>query len=168
MKRAESFKSQEHAMKSRAVWSKTLEEVDKGWLLGRFDPQQIPSHYPLSRRFRVVQCEKTRCVDDFSRSHVNACVQVTDAPKPHTIDVLASLLTTSNDSDSWCVRALDLKDAYRQCAVATSSFAFSHNVVKEPSTGTPKVFKMLALLALPFGSIESVHPFLRIAHACGI
>ena len=33
----------------RAVWDKTLEEVEKGWLLGPFDPQQIPSHYPLSR-----------------------------------------------------------------------------------------------------------------------
>ncbi len=110
--------------------------------------------------------EKTRCVDDFSRSHVNACVQVTEAPKLHTIDVLASLLMqamiTSKDSDSWCVRTLDLKDAYRQCAVATSSFAFSHTVLREPSTRTPKVFKMLAL---PFGSIKSVHAFLRIAHS---
>ena len=49
--------------------------------LGPFDPQQIPSHYPLSRRFGVVQGEKTRCMDDFSRSHVNACVQ---APKPQS------------------------------------------------------------------------------------
>ena len=55
-----------------AVWCKTLEEVEKGWLLGPFDPQQIPSHYPLNRRFGVVQGEKTRCVDDFSRSHVDA------------------------------------------------------------------------------------------------
>ena len=50
----------------RAVWDKTLEEVEKGWLLGPFDPQQILSHYPLSRRFGVVQGEKTRCVDEFS------------------------------------------------------------------------------------------------------
>ena len=50
----------------------------------------------------------------------------------------------------------------RQCAIATSSFAFSHIVVREPSTGLPKGFKMLAL---PFGSIKSVHAFLRIAHS---
>ena len=108
----------------RAVWDKTLEEVEKGWLVGPFDPQQIPSHYPLSRRFGVVQGEKTRCVDDFSGSHVNACVQVTEAPKPHTVDVLASLLmqamTACPNAEGWCVRTLDLKDAYRQCAIATS------------------------------------------------
>ena len=113
-----------------------------------------------------MQGEKTRCVDDFSRSHVNSCVQVTEAPKPHTVDVLASLLmqamTSSPNTEGWCVRTLDLKDAYRQCAIATSSFAFSHIVVREPSTGMPKVFKMLAL---PFGSIKSVHAFLRIAHS---
>ena len=150
----------------RAVWDKTLEEVEKGWLLGPFDPQQIPLHYPLSRRFGVVQGEKTRCVDDFSRSHVNACVQVTEAPKPHTVDVLASLLmqaiTACPDAEGFCVRTLGLKDAYRQCAIATSSFAFSHIVVREPATGLPKAFKMLAL---PFGSIKSVHAFLRIAHS---
>ena len=150
----------------RAVWDKTLEEVDKGWLLGPFDPQQIPSHYPLSCRFGVVQGEKTRCVDDFSRSHVNACVQVTETPKPHTVDVLASLLmqamTACPNAEGWCVRTLDLKDAYRQRAIATSSFAFSHIVVGEPSTGQPNAFKMLAL---PFGSIKSVHSFLRIAHS---
>ena len=150
----------------RDVWHKTLEEVDKGWLIGPFDPKQIPEHYPLSRRFGVVQGEKTRCVDDFSRSHVNSCVQVTEAPKPHTVDVLASLLmqamTSSPNTEEWCVRTLDLKDAYRQCAISTSSFPFSHIVVREPSTGLPKVFKMLAL---PFGSIKSVHAFLRIAHS---
>ena len=119
--------------------------------LGPFDPQQIPSHYPLSRRFGVVQGEKTRCVDDFSRSHVNACVQATEAPKPHTVD-----------AEGWCVRTLDLKDAYRQCAIATSSFPFPHIIVREPSTGPPKIFKMLAL---PFGSIKSVHAFLRNANS---
>ena len=45
--------------------------------------------------------------------------------------IMMQAMTTSNDSDSWCVKTLDLKDAYRQCAGATSSFAFSHNVVKE-------------------------------------
>ena len=47
-------------------------------------------------------------------------------------------------------------------AVATSSVKFSHIIVREPSTGNPKIFKMLAL---PFGSIKSVHSFLRVAHS---
>ena len=107
------------------VWNKTLDEVSKGWLQGPFEPTNVPSEYPLSRRFGVVQGEKTRCVDDFSRSHVNSCVQVTEAPKPHTVDVLASLvmqaMATTAHSEPWCIRTLHLKDAYRQCAVATSS-----------------------------------------------
>ena len=71
-------------------------------------------------------------------------------------------MTACPNAEGWCVRTLDLKDAYRQCAIATNSFAFSHIVVREPSTGMPKAFKMLAL---PFGSIKSVHAFLRIAHS---
>lgn len=74
---------------------------------------------------------------------------------------MQSMATTAG-SEPWCVRTLDLKDAYRQCAVATSSFRFSHIVVREPRTGEPKVFKMLAL---PFGSIKSVHSSLRVAHS---
>ena len=71
-------------------------------------------------------------------------------------------MASATNSEPWCIRALDLKDAYGQCAVATSSVKFSHIIVREPSTGNPKIFKMLAL---PFGSIKSVHSFLRVAHS---
>ena len=77
------------------------------------------------------------------------------------MQAMATMATTTN-SEPWCIHTLDLKDAYRQCAVATSSFKFSHIVVREPLTGNPKIFKMLAL---PFGSIKSVHSFLRMAHS---
>ena len=127
-------------------------------------PHQVGVWIPKAKMGPEADCFRPLGMPN--RSHVNACVQVTEAPKPRTVDVLASLLmqamTTCPDAESWCVRTLDLKDAYRQCAIATSSFAFSHIVVREPSTGLPKVFKMLAL---PFGSIKSVHGFLRIPHS---
>lgn len=84
------------------VWKKTLDEVRKGWLQGPFEPADIPSPYPLRRRFGVVQGEKTRCVDDFSRSHVNSCVQVTEAPKPQVPKVFNMLaLPFGSIKGSW-------------------------------------------------------------------
>ena len=53
------------------------------------------------------------------------------------------------------------RDAYRQCAVSPASSQFSHIAVRNPSSGEAAIFRMLAL---PFGSIKSVHSFLRVTH----
>ena len=149
-----------------AVWDKTLSEVDKGWLKGPLSPATVPDHYPLSRRFGVVQGPKVRCVDDYTRSSVNLAVQVTESPKPHTVDVLSALIVEAMNlcpgGEPWAVRTFDLSDAYRQCAVAPSSSQFAHIAVRNPSTGEASIFRMLAL---PFGSVKSVHSFLRVAHS---
>ena len=60
-------------------------------------------------------------------------------------------------------KKFDLKSAYRQCAVhpASRQFSFSYIVVGDPNTLSLKVFR---LKALPFGSVKSVHSFLRISH----
>ena len=50
--------------------------------------------------------------------------------------------------------------AYRQCAIRPSSRPYSHIVVKQPGTDEIVAFRMRAL---PFGSIRSVHSFLRVA-----
>ena len=62
----------------------------------------------------------------------------------------------------WSSCALGFNEACFGFCVFASSFKFSHIVVREPLTGNPKIFKMLAL---PFGSIKSVHSFLRVAHS---
>ena len=63
---------------------------------------------------------------------------------------------------AWLARSFDLKSAYRQCAVHHESRQFSHIVVGDPNTLSLKVFR---LKALPFGSVKSVHRFLRIPHS---
>ena len=49
------------------VWTKTLEEVESGVLVGPFSLNEVPDRYPLSRRFGIAQGAKIRCIDDFSR-----------------------------------------------------------------------------------------------------
>ena len=56
----------------------------------------------------------------------------------------------------------DLVGAYRQCAVKPSSQPFAHIVVQAPGTAELYAFRMRAL---PFGSIRSVHSFLRVSHS---
>ena len=97
---------------------------------------------------------------------MNLAVQVTESPKPHTIDLLSSVMveamTECKGGDPWVIRTFDLHDAYRQCAVSPASSKFAHIAVRNPSSGEAAIFRMLAL---PFGSIKSVHSFLRVAHS---
>jgi len=63
------------------VWDKTLEEVEKGWLMGPLDEFLVPADRPLSRRFGLRQrLDKIRLIDDYSDSGVNACVTVSESP----------------------------------------------------------------------------------------
>ena len=62
----------------------------------------------------------------------------------------------------WKARSFDLPSAYRQCAVHPQSQQFAHIVVGDPNTSTLKGSR---LRALPFGSVRSVHSFLRAAHS---
>ena len=103
-------------------------------------------------------------MDDFSASGVNATAQPLESPKPHTLDVVAGLLSAllhnGDPLAKWMARSFDLKNAYRQCAVSPESRPFSYIVVGDPNTKSLKAFRMRAL---PFGSVKSVHAFLRVA-----
>ena len=147
-----------------AVWNQTLDEVTKGDIVGPLELDEVPMDCPLSRRFGVRQDGKIRCVDDFSASGVNATAQPMESPKLHTLDVLAGLLSAllqpGDASSRRMARSFDLKNAYRQCALSPDSHPFSHIVVGDPTTRSLKAFRMRAL---PFGSVKSVHAFLRVA-----
>ena len=150
----------------QSVWSQTLAEVEAGFLIGPIELDDIPAHIPLGKRFGVKQGAKTRCVDDFSRSGVNSCAQVSESPKPHTIDIIASLglslMRHGQAGASWKVRTYDLSGAYRQCAVHPDALQFSCILVAMPGEKRAVAFQMRAL---PFGSVGSVHAFLRVAHS---
>ena len=147
------------------AWEQTMAEVQSGFLIGPIELDQIPHHVPLSKRFGIKQGTKTRCVDDFSRSGINSCAQVSP-PKPHTVDIIAalglSLMRHGPEGASWKVLTYDLSGAYRQCAVHPDSLEFSYILVAVPGEDRSVAFQMRAL---PFGSVRSVHAFLRVAHS---
>ena len=148
-----------------SVWQQTMDETVTGALVGPLELDKIPSETPLSRRFGVRQGGKIRCVDDFSRSGINACCSTGESPKPHTIDLIAALcmgLAGVCSGRQWLSRSFDLKQACRQCAVHPNSERYAHIVVYNPSTKRNVAFVMRAL---PFGSVRSVHAFLRMS-AC--
>ena len=55
-----------------ALWRKTLEECDKGWLIGPLDVSSLDKDVVVSRRFPLQQGAKIRPIDDYSMSSVNA------------------------------------------------------------------------------------------------
>ena len=71
-------------------------------------------------------------------------------------------MKVADGKTKWKARSFDLKRAYRQCAVKPDHHRFSYIAVADPSDGSVKAFRMRAL---PFGSVMSVHSFLRVAHS---
>lgn len=152
------------------VWTKTQEETEKGWLLGPFDPKEVPTSAPLSRRFGLVQKHgKIRLIDDFSESSVNSAVSVCESPVLHTVDVAASLLVlwfrecrNAGIHPELHVRTFDLSSAYRQIGLSKHGREFSFIRVFDPTCNAPRLFQGTVL---PFGAVRSVHSFLRCARA---
>ena len=109
-----------------------MDEVKAGLLEGPIDLADVPTNYPLSRRFGIQQGSKVRCIDDFSRSAVNSAAQTCESPKPHTVDVFAAmcvnLMGAISDDTPWVDRTFDLIGAYRQCAINPNSKQFSYIV----------------------------------------
>ena len=151
------------------VFSKTMEELECGWLEGPLEPCELLADAVISRRFGIKQTSgdswKVRLIDDFSASGVNDTVQVESATKLHTLDIAAALcmeLLRVSGSCQWMGKTIDLSAAYRQLGVAPGSKWASYIAVYDPNSEQPKVF---AMRALPFGASKSVYSFLRVAHS---
>eukprot|EP00435_Cladocopium_sp_Y103_P046499 s2235_g13.t1 len=164
-----SIRSTGDAQLDEEVFSKTLAELECGWLEGPLDPSELPDNAVVSRRFGIKQTSgdvvKVRLIDDFSASGVNSTVQVESACKLHTLDVAAAMcfeLLQLSGKHPWVGKTLDLSAAYRQLGVSPGSRWVSYIAVFDPATRKPKVF---AMKALPFGASRSVYGFLRVAHS---
>ena len=107
-----------------------------------------------------------RCNQDFSRSSVTSSVQTCESPKPHTIDAFAAmcvhLMSVLSGDETWIGRTFDLVGACRQRAVKPSSKKYAYIIVQQPVSLELVGFRVRAL---PFGSVRSVHAFLRISHS---
>ena len=119
-----SIRSSGDADIDREVYSKTLDELECGWLEGPIDASQLPSHAIVSRRFGIKQSSgetiKIRLIDDFDASGVNSTVQVDNAPKLHTLDVVAALcmeLLRIGPGEQLVGKTVDLSSAYRQLGI---------------------------------------------------
>ena len=105
----------------REVFSKKQDEVDCGWLEGPLEAHDLEETAVISRRFGIRQSSgdvvKIRLIDDFTTSNVNQTVQVENAPKLHTLDVVAALsmeLLRQHGDVEWLGKTIDLSSAYRQ------------------------------------------------------
>ena len=151
------------------VYNETLKERDKGWLSGPHAMSDLPSNAVISKRFALWQKTKYRCIDDYSGSLVNATCTVDETPFLHTIDVASALLsswmrkaTDAGYSLDIVGRSYDLKAAYRQLFVKECNRPFSYIAVHNSELGGTDIF---GGIALPFGSVQSVYSFLRVAHS---
>ena len=151
------------------VFSKTQAEVECGWLEGPIDLCSLEPSAVISRRFGIRQSSgetvKIRLIDDFTASNVNQTVQVENAPKLHTLDIVAALcmeLLRQHGNLEWLGKTIDLSSAYRQLGVSPQSRWVSYIAVYDPSLKTAKIYSMRAL---PFGASRSVYAFLRVARS---
>ena len=151
------------------VYNKTLDEVACGWLEGPLDLSLLGDDAVVSRRFGIRQASgevtKIRLIDGFTASNVNQTVQVDNAPKLHTLDIVAALcmeLLRLPCDEAWVGKTIDLSSAYRQLGISPSSRWVSYIAVYDPSSGCAKIFSMRAL---PVGASRSVYAFLRVAHS---
>ena len=150
----------------QVVWSKTLEEVESGWLKGPLQKCDVPVNQPISRRFGLAQKKgKIRLIDDYTESGVNTCVTAVESPVLHTIDVACALLAFwfSECEEGGCdptlvARTFDLASAYRQVALSSEGKRFACIRVFDPEAKCMKYFRSLVL---------PLEPCAVCTHSCG-
>ncbi|CAE7833327.1 ubiad1 [Symbiodinium sp. CCMP2592] len=149
------------------LWNKTLEEVERGWLIGPYDWDELGDTDVVSHRFPLVQGQggKLRPIDDYSRSGVNACVTTLEQPTVDTVDVAACMfsnlcsgLAKNKRCSKLMGRSFDLTAAYRQLCVSLASRNFAVLAVYNPHAKKTMLFTQVYL---PFGARASVNGFIR-------
>ena len=120
----------------------TLEECEKGWLVGPLSSEQVPVSAPVSKRFGLKQKHKIRLIDDFSESSVNSTVTVFESPTLHTVDIACAAIACwfgdcedQQTSSELLVKTFDLASAYRQVGLSKDGRKVSFIRVKNPSAG---------------------------------
>lgn len=151
----------------QGLWSKTLAEVEQGWLRGPLSWDDLPVGAAVSRRFPLSQSGKVRPIDDLSQSQVNSTVNTFEQATVDGPDVICSYavylmrcLSERGLPTGLLGRSLDLASAYRQLAIADESLQHSFLSVYDPSSGSAVLFQQVAL---PFGSRSAVNAFIRCA-----
>ena len=103
-----------------SLFAATLKEVEKGFIQGPIDKEDLPAGSTLRKRFPVKQKNKVRPIDDYRASLVNFAVTQNEGVTIHTIDHIASMIAfwmrsgSLSTSDGLVAKCWDLSDAYKQ------------------------------------------------------
>eukprot|EP00435_Cladocopium_sp_Y103_P068202 s1039_g31.t1 len=160
-----STKSSGDGKVDQELWTKTMAEVEKGWL------EELPGMPSdggrLSRRFAVGQAEKVRPIDNYTESQINDAVSVTGRCTVDGVDTISGMgaelmraLKQEKKPTRLLGRRFDLKSAYRQLAVRDDSLKWARLAVFCPVDRITRCFQQYSL---PFGAKASVVAFLRSA-----
>ena len=151
------------------LWSRSQEEVAKGWLAKVDNLQEALANGRISRRFPLRQGGKVRCIDNYSESQVNDSITITSkvtVDGPDTVAATAAeaikALSAEGKGTRLKARTLDLKSAYRQLPIADSSLKYARLSIYNPESEKAECFQQYAV---PFGARASVVAFIRCARA---
>ena len=104
----------------RQLLDETRLEVEKGWAEGPIPLESLPAGSVISRRFPLVQGNKTRMIDDYSISGVNDSCVINNKLDLHAIDTLCAMVRNffmgcgaMGKDCSLVAKIYDLKSAYR-------------------------------------------------------
>ena len=149
----------------KAVLRETEEEVRLGWAVGPID---LPaSDCVVSKRFALVQRNKTRMIDDFSISGINDTAATENKVDLHMVDTFGAVIraffsccSEFGNPSELVGKTYDLKSAYRQVPIMAEHLKFSYFCIYNWLLHKPEVYQ---LLTLPFGATHSVYSFLRLS-----
>ena len=145
------------------TWSKTLEEIERGWIW-QDDSDSLDGKL-LATRFWLQQKNQLRLIDNCSIGAYNRTCGASEKVKLHAIDDMAAYLTwvqTNCKSVHVVGKTYDLLSANKQYEVCSETRELLRILVYRPTT---RARKALGVNALPFGATASVTSFLRISLA---
>ena len=152
-----------------SLFTTTLKEVEKGFIQGPINKEELPAGSTLTKRFPVKQKNKVRPIDDYKASLANFAVAQNEGVTIHAIDHIASMIAfwmrsgPLSAKDGLVAKCWDLSDAYMQGPLSDEAFHLdSYLAVYDPGCSSAKIFKQCVL---PFGPIASVTAFLRVSLA---
>lgn len=150
-----------------AVYSATLDELERGWLSGPHEFSSLPEHSTITRRFGVKQGQKTRPIDNYTESLVNLTSSSGESITLHGVDTICAMLglwhQLANEGDAQLhLKTCDLHKAYKQLCVSGDALKDTFLAVWNPHKKQTEVYGQYVL---PFGSCASVHAFCRTSYA---
>ncbi len=113
-----------------SLFAAITKEVEKVFIQGPIDKDELPVGSTLTKRFPVKQKNAVRPIDDYNykASLVNFAVPQNEGVTIHTVDHIASMLAfwmrsgSLSPEDGLLAKCWDLSDAYKQAPLSDEAF----------------------------------------------